>query len=108
MHIITSGSGFTGTGGPVINFATLPSFTFDTSASSGFVTGTAVLDSTNETALFNNGLYINIHTALNGGGEIRGNLVNATAVPEPATWAMLAGVAALAGAVWQRRRSRLG
>jgi hypothetical protein len=39
------------------------------------------LNATNEAALFAGKLYINIHTVNNGGGEMRGFIVQA--VPEP-------------------------
>ncbi|HEY0437615.1 MAG TPA: CHRD domain-containing protein [Phenylobacterium sp.] len=45
--------------------------------------------------------YLNIHTTFARGGEIRGFL---TAVPEPATWAFLAGGFGLAGLSLRRRR----
>ncbi len=49
--------------------------------------------------------YVNVHTALFPGGEIRGQLIQVTAVPEPSTYAMLlAGIAAL-GFVARRRQS---
>lgn len=55
----------------------------------------------NEAAFLSQGTYLNIHTAQNAAGEIRGQVV-ATAVPEPATITILAaaGLAAL------RRRKR--
>jgi hypothetical protein len=59
-----------------------PSFTVNTSATNGSVTGTVTLDATREAQLMASQLYINIHTPTNGGGEIRGNLV---VVPEPSS-----------------------
>lgn len=45
------------------------------SATSGGITRSVTLTSTQITQLFAGRLYINVHTAANGGGEIRGNLV---------------------------------
>jgi hypothetical protein len=46
--------------------------------------------------------YLNIHTQVVPGGEIRGFL---TRVPEPSSLALLgAGLAALAGTAWRRPR----
>jgi hypothetical protein len=48
--------------------------------------------------------YVNVHTALNPGGAVRGQLIQVSAVPEPSTYAMLLlGVAAL-GFVARRRQ----
>lgn len=48
--------------------------------------------------------YVNVHTAANPGGAVRGQLVQVSAVPEPSTYAMLlAGIAAL-GFVARRRQ----
>lgn len=44
-------------------------------ASSGFITGTATLTSAQVTSLTTGLTYANIHTALNGGGEIRGQIL---------------------------------
>ena len=48
--------------------------------------------------------YLNIHTTLFPGGEIRGFL---TAVPEPGTWALMILGVGLAGATLRRRREVL-
>jgi len=48
--------------------------------------------------------YINFHTVQFGGGEIRGQILAVSAVPEPETYAlMLAGLAVVGG--WARRRA---
>jgi hypothetical protein len=49
--------------------------------------------------------YINFHTVQFPGGEVRGQLISTTPVPEPETYAlMLAGLGVLGG--WARRRAR--
>lgn len=75
---------------------------WNANASSGGLTGTVNLSAGQETALLNGQLYINVHTAVNGGGEIRGQLI---AVPEPSTYAALLGLAGLAFATWRRRQT---
>ena len=81
-------------------------FNYNNSSSAGLIHGTTVLSDKHETALFNGQLYINVHTAPNNGfGEIRGNLVNATAIPEPSAFAAFAGLAGLALAASRRRRA---
>jgi hypothetical protein len=51
--------------------------------------------------------YINFHTVQFGGGEIRGQILAVTAVPEPETYALLlAGLAVVGG--WARRRAGTG
>jgi hypothetical protein len=46
--------------------------------------------------------YVNLHTANFGGGEIRGQLL---LVPEPQTYATIAGLALLGFAGWRRRKA---
>ncbi len=54
-------------------------FTFTSSGSNGGITGSSTaLNATNEAALLAGKLYLNVHTATNSGGEIRGNLVPVT------------------------------
>jgi hypothetical protein len=73
------------TAGAILNFGTLAGGTFVTGALSGTATGTVTLNaSTAITAtvngdslrklLLSNQTYVNIHTATNGGGEIRGQI----------------------------------
>jgi hypothetical protein len=93
MHIhgiVATTDPFLGNAGVVVNFATnsgsgnftSPSYTVTNNTNgTGSVSGTVVLNATAITALNQSRLYINIHTALNGGGEIRGNIVP---IPEPA------------------------
>jgi len=54
--------------------------------------------------LLNNETYLNIHTALNGGGEIRGILSPAVPVPEPGTLSMLG--LGITGVIAARKRRR--
>lgn len=72
------------------------------SATDGFAIGSVTLSEEHETALLEHRLYINVHTAANGPGEIRGNLV---AVPEPHENALALAGAALAWAGWRRLRN---
>ena len=74
-----------------------------TGASNGGITGSRDVSGFTPANLLAGNWYINIHTGLNAGGEIRGNLVQASAVPEPSTYAFIAGLGAL-GLVSTRRR----
>ena len=65
----------TQTAGVQVNLGATP-FTFNTSASAGSITGTSLpLNASQKADLLAGRLYINVHTAANGGGEIRGFLV---------------------------------
>lgn len=66
---------------------------------SGRITGTRVLTAAQETMLLNNSLYVNIHSAAQTGGEIRGQLI---IVPEPSQ-ALLALISFVTVAIRRRR-----
>ena len=50
--------------------------------------------------------YVNLHTAVRPGGEIRGQLFQVAVVPEPETYAMVLAGLGLIGWIGARRRSR--
>lgn len=93
-----NGNGFTQTAGVL----------FTLNRSSSAVTGgtftspsnTITLNAAQETDLLNGKYYVNLHTANNGGGEMRGFLV---IVPEPSTAALL--VTGALGMLARRRRT---
>jgi hypothetical protein len=94
-------TGFTQNAG-VLLFLSPPSpagSTWTPSASAGGFSGNLTLSAGQETELLAERYYINIHTSLNGGGEIRGHLV---IVPEPTAFMLLAS----GGALLLMRRSR--
>ena len=101
IHVTASnnGAGFTQTG------AVLFTLTRSTNAvTGGTFTGPSnaiTLTAAQKTDLFNGKYYVNIHTANNGGGELRGFLVP---VPEPGTLLWGAAVGLVAG--FRRVRSR--
>lgn len=93
--------GFNGTA----NFMQTAGVLFNLTRSSNLPAGGTIgqsftLTSAQQTDLFNGRYYINIHTANNGGGELRGFLVP---VPEPSTLALAAlGLSGLV--IWRVRR----
>jgi hypothetical protein len=69
--------------------------------STGYATPTSFRD------LLLGGLtYVNVHTALNSGGAVRGQLLQVTVVPEPQTYGMLLAGLALIGTVVGRRKAK--
>ncbi len=50
--------------------------------------------------------YVNVHTTANTAGEVRGQLLQVTVVPEPETYGMLLAGIALIGTVVRRRKSK--
>jgi hypothetical protein len=50
--------------------------------------------------------YVNVHTALFGAGEVRGQLLQVAVVPEPGTYALMLGGLAAIGFLARRRRQQ--
>ena len=73
---------------------------WDPSATMGGFDGTVTLTDEQEVAFFEGKLYVNVHTDMNSGGEIRGNLV----IPEPTTMSFLALGVATGALLFRRRR----
>ncbi len=75
---------------------------FSNLANGGGFSGTIAIQAGDIAALLNGQFYINVHTAANPGGEMRGNLV---AVPEPSSMALLgAAIIGMGGAAWRKRK----
>ena len=74
---LTPTAGHLHTGAPGANGPVFLPFPFNNAASTGFdspISGTTILSPAQATALLANGIYANLHTAANLGGEIRANL----------------------------------
>tara|TARA_R110002049_G_scaffold2750_2_gene21378 strand:+ start:81941 stop:82456 length:516 start_codon:yes stop_codon:yes gene_type:complete len=97
LHGLTATPG-TGNAGVLVG-----GFTFDSGVQSGtFSQSTVIADPADVAGVIAGRSYLNLHSSTNTGGEIRGYLLNPTAVPEPATCGLLCLFAA--GAAMQRRR----
>jgi hypothetical protein len=71
-------------------------------AQGGQITGSLVLDSSQEATLLSGLSYINIYTPANLGGELRGQLV---VVPEPAVMTLFFGIG-VSAMLWRRATKR--
>jgi hypothetical protein len=100
MHI-HGPAGFTSNAGVLYNLGGLAGF--DASATSGGLNDSLTIDSGDVQTLLDGNMYINVHTADNGGGELRANLVNA--IPEP-SGLLLTSLAGL-GFCFRRRRGHV-
>ncbi len=78
-------------GGDVI-FNLAGDHTPGSSALTGSFFGSVTLDATNEGLLFDNALYINIHSTNFTSGEIRGQLIPTEVIPEPNTYGFIMGL----------------
>ena len=101
-HIHNAGSAALTANGTIVFSLDGTTLGFNSSATNGGWTNTTTvpLSATQETALTSGFLYLNAHTGANGGGEIRGNLVQA---PESSSVALVA--MGLSGMLLRRRRA---
>ena len=100
--------GLVGANGPVVVPLNVTPFTFSNAGGSLLIGGAGVAP---PSALFLSQLqggqaYVNLHTAIRPGGEIRGQLFQVAVVPEPETYAMLLAGLGLIGWIGARRRNR--
>ena len=97
----TGAAAFTQNAGVLITLNTLPGWNANASAG-GLTNGQVTLTAAQATNLLAGQLYVNVHTPTNGGGEVRGYLVQA---PEPASAALL-GLGTLLLAARRRRNAQ--
>jgi CHRD domain len=97
IHNANSAS-FTVNGPVIIDFIDL-AIANASAVNGGIFNQTVFLTAAQEGALLSNFLYVNVHTAANPGGQIRGNLV---AVPVPGTLTLVA--LSMTGLVYARKR----
>jgi hypothetical protein len=101
-----------GLAGPGVNAGVILGLTA-TAATSGTITGNGILTAPQVTGMINGQTYLNLHTQGIPGGELRGQVVNRTAIPVPIpvpaapTWALIAMVLLLLvfGTIAERRQA---
>lgn len=100
--------GLVGVNGPVVVPLNGAAFTFSNAGGSLLIGGAGVAppNASFLSQLQGGQAYVNLHTALNPGGEIRGQLFQVAVVPEPETYAMMLAGLGLIGWIGARRRNR--
>ncbi|MBL8385365.1 MAG: CHRD domain-containing protein [Burkholderiales bacterium] len=99
-----AGTGTLAMGGLILASASPSSFSFGVTGATATNAGHPAMSLL---AMLQSGLgYFNVHTAASTSGEIRGQLVQVTPVPEPGTYAMLAAGLLVVGAVARRRQAK--